>query len=51
MNLSGIIGYPVTPFSQNNKQVDLNKLGSVIDVLLEALNSSNKCSTCCVQGS
>lgn len=36
MNLSGIIGYPVTPFSQNNKQVDLNKLGSVIDVLLEA---------------
>lgn len=36
MNLSGIIGYPVTPFSQNNKQIDLNKLGSVIDVLLEA---------------
>ena len=36
MNLSGIIGYPVTPFSQDNKQVDLNKLGDVIDVLLEA---------------
>jgi len=36
MNLSGIIGYPVTPFSQDNEQVDLNKLGDVIDVLLEA---------------
>ena len=36
MNLSGIIGYPVTPFSQDNKQVELNKLGDVIDVLLEA---------------
>ncbi|OYD24001.1 dihydrodipicolinate synthase family protein [Oceanimonas baumannii] len=36
MNLSGIIGYPVTPFSPDNKQLDLNKLGSVIDVLLEA---------------
>ncbi|MBR9830302.1 MAG: dihydrodipicolinate synthase family protein [Oceanospirillales bacterium] len=36
MNLSGIIGYPVTPFSKDNKQVDLNNLGSVIDVLLEA---------------
>lgn len=36
MNLTGIIGYPVTPFSQDNKQVDLDKLGRVIDVLLEA---------------
>lgn len=36
MNLSGIIGYPVTPFSKDNKQVDLNNLGRVIDVLLEA---------------
>lgn len=36
MKLSGIIGYPVTPFSQDNTQVDLNKLGDVIDVLLEA---------------
>lgn len=36
MNLSGIIGYPVTPFSKDNKQVDLNNLGSVIDVLLKA---------------
>lgn len=36
MKLSGIIGYPVTPFSEDNTQVDLNKLGDVIDVLLEA---------------
>lgn len=36
MNLTGIIGYPVTPFSQDNKQIDLDKLGRVIDVLLEA---------------
>ncbi|WP_010323831.1 dihydrodipicolinate synthase family protein [Marinobacterium stanieri] len=36
MNLTGIIGYPVTPFNQDNKQVDLDKLGRVIDVLLEA---------------
>ena len=36
MNLSGIIGYPVTPFSHDNKSVDLDKLGKVIDVLLEA---------------
>ena len=36
MNLTGIIGYPVTPFSQDNTQVDLDKLGRVIDVLLEA---------------
>lgn len=36
MNLTGIIGYPVTPFNPDNKQVDLDKLGRVIDVLLEA---------------
>ncbi|WP_191600057.1 dihydrodipicolinate synthase family protein [Marinomonas algicola] len=36
MNLSGIIGYPVTPFGHDNKSVDLDKLGKVIDVLLEA---------------
>ncbi|MEZ8303358.1 dihydrodipicolinate synthase family protein [Vibrio splendidus] len=36
MNLSGIIGYPVTPFSKDNTNVDLDKLGTVIDVLLEA---------------
>ncbi len=36
MNLTGIIGYPVTPFSQDNTQVDLDTLGRVIDVLLEA---------------
>ncbi|MEZ5492074.1 MAG: dihydrodipicolinate synthase family protein [Gammaproteobacteria bacterium] len=36
MNLSGIIGYPVTPFSKDNKSVDLEKLGNVIDVLLDA---------------
>jgi 4-hydroxy-tetrahydrodipicolinate synthase len=36
MNLSGIIGYPVTPFSQDNRTVDLDKLGKVIDILLEA---------------
>ncbi|MEX0739868.1 MAG: dihydrodipicolinate synthase family protein [Pseudohongiella sp.] len=36
MNLSGIIGYPVTPFSQDNKHVAIDKLGHVIDVLLDA---------------
>jgi len=36
MNLSGIIGYPVTPFSHDNKSVDVDKLGNVLDVLLEA---------------
>ncbi|MBB6522503.1 dihydrodipicolinate synthase family protein [Pseudoteredinibacter isoporae] len=36
MNLSGIIAYPVTPFSHDNKHVDLEKLGEVIDVLLDA---------------
>ena len=34
MNLSGIIAYPVTPFSDDNKDVDVDKLGVVIDVLL-----------------
>ena len=34
MNLSGIIAYPVTPFSDDNKNVDVDKLGAVIDVLL-----------------
>lgn len=36
MNLSGIIGYPVTPFKVDSTGVDLQKLGHVIDVLLEA---------------
>jgi len=34
MNLSGIIAYPVTPFSDDNKKVDVDKLAAVIDVLL-----------------
>lgn len=36
MTLSGIIGYPVTPFSYDNTRVDLDKLAVVIDILLEA---------------
>lgn len=36
MKLSGIIGYPVTPFKEDNTGVDLQKLKHVIDVLLEA---------------
>lgn len=36
MSLSGIIAYPVTPFSEDNTRVDLDKLGTVIDILLEA---------------
>jgi 4-hydroxy-tetrahydrodipicolinate synthase len=36
MNLSGIIAYPVTPFCEDNTGVDLEKLGVVIDILLEA---------------
>lgn len=36
MNLSGIIGYTVTPFSSDNKSIDLDKLGKIIDVLLES---------------
>jgi 4-hydroxy-tetrahydrodipicolinate synthase len=36
MNLSGIIGYPITPFSDHIKGVDLEKLGTVIDILFNA---------------
>jgi len=36
MNLSGIIGYPVTPFNNDNGNVDFDNLGRVIDTLLEA---------------
>lgn len=36
MNLSGIIGYPVTPFNEDNTSVDLDQLGKVIDILLES---------------
>lgn len=36
MNLSGIIAYPITPFSYDNKKVELHKLGAVIDTLLNA---------------
>ena len=36
MKLSGIVGYPVTPFKSNNQGVDLELLGHVIDILLEA---------------
>ena len=36
MNLSGIIGYPVTPFTDDNTNVDLGKLETVIDTLLAA---------------
>ena len=36
MNLSGIIGYSVTPFNDDNTRVDLDKLKAVIDILLEA---------------
>jgi len=36
MNLSGIVGYPVTPFYCDNGGIDLEKLGHVIDTLLEA---------------
>lgn len=36
MKLSGIIGYPVTPFSQDNKSVDFEMLGTVLDILLDA---------------
>lgn len=35
MNLSGIIGYPVTPFT-NDGLIDLDALGKVIDVLLNS---------------
>jgi 4-hydroxy-tetrahydrodipicolinate synthase len=36
MNLSGIIGYPVTPFNQHNESVDYDKLANVIDILFDA---------------
>ncbi len=36
MELSGIIGYPITPFNAHTQDVDLEKLGNVIDILLEA---------------
>ena len=36
MNLSGIIGYPVTPFYSDNGGINLEQLGQVIDILLEA---------------
>lgn len=36
MELSGIIGYPITPFNADIQDVDLEKLGNVIDILLEA---------------
>ncbi len=35
MKLSGIIGYPVTPFVESNTNIDLEKLGHVIDLLIE----------------
>jgi len=36
MDLTGIIGYPVTPFSNDGSSVELDELGSVLDILLEA---------------
>ncbi len=36
MKLTGIVGYPVTPFSHDGKSVALDKLGNVIDKLLAA---------------
>jgi len=36
MNLSGIIGYPVTPFNDKNGNVDFESLANVIDTLLAA---------------
>lgn len=36
MNLAGIIGYTITPFTENNNDIDFNKLETVIDVLLNA---------------
>lgn len=36
MNLAGIIGYPITPFSSDNKSIDFDKLKTVIDILLDA---------------
>ncbi|MBB1385276.1 dihydrodipicolinate synthase family protein [Pseudoalteromonas sp. SG45-5] len=36
MNISGIIGYPITPFHNNGQGVDFDKLRIVIDTLLTA---------------
>lgn len=36
MSLSGIIGYPVTPFTEDNNSIDFEKLGTSIDILLNA---------------
>ena len=36
MNLAGIIGYPITPFTDDNNSVDFDKLAAVIDTLLHA---------------
>jgi len=36
MNLSGIVGYPITPFSDEDGRVDLKQLGNVINVLIAA---------------
>lgn len=36
MNLAGIIGYPITPFTEDNNNVDFDKLKSVIDILLNS---------------
>lgn len=36
MNLAGIIGYPITPFTDDNNSIDFNKLTAVIDVLFNA---------------
>ncbi|VUD64471.1 4-hydroxy-tetrahydrodipicolinate synthase [Thalassocella blandensis] len=36
MSLSGIIGYPVTPFNEDNCAVDIKGLAKVIDILLGA---------------
>lgn len=36
MNLSGIVGYPITPFNDENGHVDFENLAKVIDTLLAA---------------
>lgn len=36
MNLSGIIGYPITPFHDNGQGINFNKLKTILDTLLEA---------------
>ncbi|MCL1143160.1 dihydrodipicolinate synthase family protein [Shewanella gaetbuli] len=35
MNLSGIISYPITPFTQDGKNIDFNALGLSLESLLE----------------